>query len=405
MSPAQLRLVRGWLGDRARPLRRRRSRSGDLLVRRRRPHRSSPLPTHCSRARAWCTSTRNYRSTPEIVAAAEALLADGGLRRAGRDAVQGEGPVPVITDYDTEGDEAEARGAQDPGDAHTAACRWSEFAVLYRINAQSAAFEEALAAEGIPFRVRGEAGSSTARGASAVLDRPPTRPTPPLREVPLTAHLHDLELHDPAKADETRRATARNARARRRRRAPRSRVRRHRSPAARSTGSSPSSATLAQRRAVARRRRGRAAHVPPRQGPRVPHRARDRARAWAGADRPRRGPGRSAPRSGACSTSRSHAPRSTLDLCVGAQAHARVAGDEPGREPVARADRGRVHATRRGHADRAARGSRCTRRARRAPAIGSPEAPTTRTSRIPSCSPRSSSGGGPWPEPRRCPPT
>ncbi len=170
VSPAQLRLVRGWLGDRL-----------DLTV------VGDPDQAIFSFTGADPTGLtdfqrlfpgarlvrldRNYRSTPQIVAAAEALLADGGLRRARRDAVQGEGPVPVITDYDTEGDEAEGvarkiRAARTPG------MPWSAFAVLYRINAQSAAFEAALAAEGIPSRVRGEGRFLARPAVRAVLDAP-----------------------------------------------------------------------------------------------------------------------------------------------------------------------------------------------------------------------------------------
>jgi DNA helicase-2/ATP-dependent DNA helicase PcrA len=193
VSPAQLRLVRGWLGDHL-----------DLTV------VGDPDqaifsftgadPTGLTDFRRLFPGARvvrldrNYRSTPQIVAAAEALLADGGQRRTRRDAVQGEGPVPAITDYDTEGDEAKGvaskiRAARTPG------MPWSAFAVLYRINAQSAAFEAALAAEGVPYRVRGEGRFLARPAVRAALER--------LRAAdaaapgaPLTAHLTDLELHD-----------------------------------------------------------------------------------------------------------------------------------------------------------------------------------------------------------------
>jgi DNA helicase-2/ATP-dependent DNA helicase PcrA len=45
-----------------------------------------------------------------------------------------------------------ARAARD---AHATGVRWSRIAVLYRVNAQSAQFEEALARARVPFRVRG----------------------------------------------------------------------------------------------------------------------------------------------------------------------------------------------------------------------------------------------------------
>ena len=104
----------------------------------------------------------NYRCSPEIVAAAEALLADGGGRRTPVRAASESGPVPTITEYDDE--EAEARGiARLLRDAHTGGTPWSEMAVLYRTNAQSAVFEEALGRADVPLRVR---------GAARFLDRP-----------------------------------------------------------------------------------------------------------------------------------------------------------------------------------------------------------------------------------------
>jgi DNA helicase-2/ATP-dependent DNA helicase PcrA len=98
----------------------------------------------------------NYRSSPEIVAAAEALLADGGRPRPARRAVAPRGTPPTITAYDD--DDAEAAGVADAlRTAHGPHVSWSALAVLYRTNAQSAAFEEALTRAGIPFRVRGDA--------------------------------------------------------------------------------------------------------------------------------------------------------------------------------------------------------------------------------------------------------
>ena len=73
-----------------------------------------------------------------------------------------EGPAPSITAY--EDDLAEARGVVDALlGSHGPMRPWSSMAVLYRVNAQSAAFEEALRRAGIPARVR---------GAARFLDRP-----------------------------------------------------------------------------------------------------------------------------------------------------------------------------------------------------------------------------------------
>jgi len=104
----------------------------------------------------------NYRSTPEIVHAARAVLPPGeraDVRAAGRP-----GPAPTVTTYAT--GEAEAMGIADRlRDAHSGR-RWSDLAVLYRVNAQSAPFEEALRRAGVPFRVRGD---------RAFMDRPEVR--------------------------------------------------------------------------------------------------------------------------------------------------------------------------------------------------------------------------------------
>ncbi len=103
---------------------------------------------------------RNYRSTPEIVNAARAVLP--AAERAAVEAAGSPGPVPTVTTY-PDGD-AEARGvAERLRDAHTGDRPWSAMAVLYRVNAQSAPFEEALRRAGIPCRVRGD---------HAFLDRP-----------------------------------------------------------------------------------------------------------------------------------------------------------------------------------------------------------------------------------------
>ncbi|MFC6154506.1 ATP-dependent DNA helicase UvrD2 [Nocardioides yefusunii] len=97
---------------------------------------------------------RNYRSTPEVVHAANLLL-DGTVSK-GVDlrATQPSGAPITATGYPDE--VAEAAGAA----AHVkrliaAGTPASEIAVLLRINAQSEAFEDALSAKGIPYVVRG----------------------------------------------------------------------------------------------------------------------------------------------------------------------------------------------------------------------------------------------------------
>ncbi len=96
----------------------------------------------------------NYRSSPQVVAAAGAVLGPPGRRRPAIHAASADGPLPDFTEYGTA--EEEARGvARALRTAESAELRWSRMAVLYRVNAQSALFEEALAREGVPFRVRG----------------------------------------------------------------------------------------------------------------------------------------------------------------------------------------------------------------------------------------------------------
>jgi DNA helicase-2/ATP-dependent DNA helicase PcrA len=102
----------------------------------------------------------NYRSTPQIVGAARAVLPPrerAEVRAAGAD-----GEPATVTAYADE--HAEARGVADQlVRAHSPSRPWSAMAVLYRVNAQSVPFEEALSRAGVPFRVR---------GAAAFLDRP-----------------------------------------------------------------------------------------------------------------------------------------------------------------------------------------------------------------------------------------
>jgi len=97
---------------------------------------------------------RNYRSTPQVVEAANRVLsggATGGVRlRAQRPA----GAEVGFTEHPDEVDEAEATAAEIKAllDAGRSA---RDIAVLVRINAQTEAFEEALAARGVPYVVRG----------------------------------------------------------------------------------------------------------------------------------------------------------------------------------------------------------------------------------------------------------
>jgi DNA helicase-2/ATP-dependent DNA helicase PcrA len=156
-SPAQFRLLCAWLGERP-----------DLCVVGDGDQAiygfAGADPEYLVRFRAHFPTERypdvdvvrlggNYRSTPQIVRVAGAVL-DRARRHLDVHAGRPDGPPPDITTYDT--DEQEARGvARAAASAHREGTAWARVAVLYRINAQSALFEEAFARAAIPHRVRG----------------------------------------------------------------------------------------------------------------------------------------------------------------------------------------------------------------------------------------------------------
>ncbi len=92
---------------------------------------------------------RNYRSTPQVVALANRLGRDGGLV-----AQRPPGAEPEFTECGDEQEEA-AAVARQAAALIRAGTAPREIAVLVRINAQTAPFEQALSAAGVPFLVRG----------------------------------------------------------------------------------------------------------------------------------------------------------------------------------------------------------------------------------------------------------
>ncbi len=104
----------------------------------------------------------NFRSTPQILAVAGALIppgpGPGGPLRPRRP----DGPLPFIRTFERDVDEARSI-ARLVRDRHAPGTRWADVAVLTRTNAQLVAFEEAFRAAGIPVRVR---------GGGAFLERP-----------------------------------------------------------------------------------------------------------------------------------------------------------------------------------------------------------------------------------------
>ena len=104
---------------------------------------------------------RDYRSTPQVVSLANRVIAAARGRMAGSKlhliGQRPPGPEPLFNEHPDEVAEATAvaRAIKKLVESGTAA---AEVAVLYRINAQSEVYEEALTAAGIPFQVRGGEG-------------------------------------------------------------------------------------------------------------------------------------------------------------------------------------------------------------------------------------------------------
>ncbi|MFI2430834.1 ATP-dependent DNA helicase UvrD2 [Streptomyces sp. NPDC018693] len=112
---------------------------------------------------------RDYRSTPQVVHLANGLLAQARGRAADHRleliSQRAPGPEPAYTEYTDEPAEAEgaARRIRELLDAGTPA---AEIAILFRTNAQSETYEQALADAGIPYQLR---------GAERFFDRPEVR--------------------------------------------------------------------------------------------------------------------------------------------------------------------------------------------------------------------------------------
>lgn len=95
----------------------------------------------------------NYRSTGPIVTAANALMRDraGALQLT---AQTPEGPTPDVSTYPNDAAEARGVAARIAGEI-ASGTKPEDIAVLYRINVQGAALEQALSDEGINYLVHG----------------------------------------------------------------------------------------------------------------------------------------------------------------------------------------------------------------------------------------------------------
>lgn len=112
---------------------------------------------------------RDYRSTPQVVHLANGLLSQASGRAAEHRlelvSQRESGPEPVYTEYADEPTEAEGT-ARRIRDLIRAGVPAGEIAVLFRINAQSEVYEQALADAGVPYQLR---------GAERFFDRPEVR--------------------------------------------------------------------------------------------------------------------------------------------------------------------------------------------------------------------------------------
>ncbi|MBW3547389.1 MAG: ATP-dependent DNA helicase UvrD2 [Actinobacteria bacterium] len=129
----------------------------------------------------------NFRSTPQILAVASAIISLGPDRHQPLRPRRPDGPLPTVRAYARDVDEARAT-ARAVRDGHRPGTPWSNTAVLCRTNAQLVLFEEAFRAAGIPYRVR---------GGGAFLERPEVKAA--LAELrrspaPLATGLGDLQV-------------------------------------------------------------------------------------------------------------------------------------------------------------------------------------------------------------------
>ncbi|HEV7862714.1 MAG TPA: ATP-dependent DNA helicase UvrD2 [Acidimicrobiia bacterium] len=189
VNPAQFRLIRLWLGDRR-----------DLCVVGDDDQAvygftgaDAGYLVHFGRHFPGASVVRleeNYRSTPQVLAAAHAVLPGGARRKKPLRPTLGDGPLPTITAYASDRDEA-AAVARALQAAHQPGAPWAGTAVLYRTNAQSAPLEAALRAAGVPFRVRGAARFLDRPAVAAALDEL-RRASAAAPGLPLVAHLAGL---------------------------------------------------------------------------------------------------------------------------------------------------------------------------------------------------------------------
>lgn len=162
VSPLQEALVNLWLGERrdvcvvgdpAQTIHSFAGARADFLTGFARRHRDTTV----------VRLVRDYRSTPQIVE-----VANGIMRRLGREGATSTGAVTAVTLQAQRPSGPDPAFAEAPDEAteaaavaawlaalHAAGVSYREMAVLFRINAQSPVFEQALVDRGIPYLMRG----------------------------------------------------------------------------------------------------------------------------------------------------------------------------------------------------------------------------------------------------------
>ncbi len=136
----------------------------------------------------------NFRSTPQILAAAAAVRGEAGRLRANRP----DGPLPSVQRCDNEFHEARAV-ARKVRDRHQTGSKWSDQAVLVRTNAQTTLLADALRKSKIPVAIK---------AVASILDD--ARVADRLRElannaIPLATALVDLRVDAANEDDENAR--------------------------------------------------------------------------------------------------------------------------------------------------------------------------------------------------------
>jgi DNA helicase-2/ATP-dependent DNA helicase PcrA len=176
VNPLQLSLVRAWVGGR-----------DDLCVVGD-PHQAiygwnGGDPGLLTSLERWFPGVAtvvlddNHRSTPQVLAAAAAVLGPAATRPGALRAHRPDGPEPTVHACDDERAEA-AHVARAVRDLHAPGARWSAQAVLVRTNAQTAVLAEALRQAGVPHRVRGGSSLLDRSEVTAALDELRRRPDP-----------------------------------------------------------------------------------------------------------------------------------------------------------------------------------------------------------------------------------